>query len=155
MSTKPIIVAHENPSVDFIGDYKWIARKRGQTLVFLDESKPSGRPTCVRTWTPRGQTPVMQYSFSWKQLSAIVMATCWQFYFRLLPGSITGPQIVEFLAALTRQIHAPRTSSRMFYKRIKAKSYASILSVTMRTSNWCSCGPTYLNSPRRKISGII
>ncbi|HQU16566.1 MAG TPA: transposase [Gammaproteobacteria bacterium] len=31
----------------------------------------------------------------------------WQFYFRLYPGTIKGPQIVEFLKALTRQIPGP------------------------------------------------
>ena len=67
----------------------------------------SERPTRVRTWAPRGQTPVLQYSFSWHQLSAIAGVTFWQFYFRLFPGSIKGPQIVEFLAALHRQIPGP------------------------------------------------
>ena len=83
------------------------AKKRGQTIVFVDESGLSERPTRVRTWAPRGQTPVLQYSFSWKQLSAIAGVTFWQFYFRLFPGSIKGPQIVEFLAALNRQIRGP------------------------------------------------
>lgn len=83
------------------------AIKRGQTIVFVDESGLSERPTRVRTWAPRGQTPVLQYSFSWHQLSAIAGVTFWQFYFRLFPGSIKGPQIVEFLAALTRQIPGP------------------------------------------------
>ncbi len=83
------------------------AEKRGQTIVFVDESGLSERPTRVRTWAPRGQTPVLQYSFSWHQLSAIAGVTFWQFYFRLFPGSIKGPQIVEFLKALNRQIPGP------------------------------------------------
>lgn len=64
----------------------------------------SERPTRVRTWSPRGQTPVLQYSFNWKQLSAIAGISAWQFYFRLFPGTIRGPQLVEFLKALRRQI---------------------------------------------------
>ena len=83
------------------------AEKRGQTIVFIDESGLSERPTRVRTWAPRGETPVLQYSFSWHQLSAIAGVTFWQFYFRLFPGSIKGPQIVEFLKALNRQIPGP------------------------------------------------
>jgi transposase len=83
------------------------AIKRGQTIIFVDESGLSERPTRVRTWAPRGQTPVLQYSFSWHQLSVIAGVTFWQFYFRLFPGSIKGPQIVEFLGALTRQIPGP------------------------------------------------
>jgi hypothetical protein len=47
---------------------------------------------------------VLQYSFNWKQLSAMAGVTWWQFYFRLFPGSIGGPQVVEFLKALRRHI---------------------------------------------------
>lgn len=83
------------------------AERRGQTIVFVDESGLSERPTRARTWAPRGQTPVLQYSFSWHQLSVIAGVTFWQFYFRLFPGSIKGPQIVEFLKALNRQIPGP------------------------------------------------
>lgn len=80
------------------------AARQGRTIVFVDESGLSERPTRVRTWAPRGHTPVLQYSFSWHQLSAIAGVTFWQFYFRLFPGAIKGPQLVEFLRALRRQI---------------------------------------------------
>jgi len=83
------------------------AEKQGQTIIFIDESGLSERPTRVRTWAPRGQTPVLQYSFSWHQLSAIAGVSFWQFYFRLFPGSIKAPQLVEFLRALRRQIEGP------------------------------------------------
>jgi hypothetical protein len=33
----------------------------------------------VRTWAPRGQTPVLQYHFNWKVLSAIAGITWWNF----------------------------------------------------------------------------
>lgn len=36
------------------------ARKEGRTIVFIDESGLSTRPTRVRTWAPRGKTPVIQ-----------------------------------------------------------------------------------------------
>ncbi|MCZ2115243.1 MAG: IS630 family transposase [Anaerolineae bacterium] len=80
------------------------AQREGRTIVFIDESGLSERPTRVRTWAPKGQTPVLQYSFTWKQLSAIAGVTFWNFYFRLFPGSIKSPQLVEFLMALARQI---------------------------------------------------
>ena len=41
-------------------------------IVFIDESGLSERPCRARTWAPKGETPVLQYSFSWKQLSVIV-----------------------------------------------------------------------------------
>lgn len=58
----------------------------------------------MRTWSPKAQTPVLQYSFNWKQLSVIAGISYWQFYFRLFAGSIKGAQIIEFLKALKAQI---------------------------------------------------
>lgn len=47
---------------------------------------------------------MLQYSFSWKQLSVIAGVTFYRFYFRLYDGTIKSPQIVEFLKALHQQI---------------------------------------------------
>jgi len=47
---------------------------------------------------------VLQYHFSWKQLSVIAGISAWRFYFRLFNGSIKSPQIVEFLKALQAAI---------------------------------------------------
>jgi transposase len=58
----------------------------------------------VRTWAPRGQTPVLQHHFNWNQLSAIAGITLWTFYFRLYPGTIRTPQVIDFLLHLRRQI---------------------------------------------------
>ena len=58
----------------------------------------------MRTWSPRGQTPVLQYHFHWKTLSAIAGVTWWNFYFRLFAGAIRGPQLVEFLTHLLRHL---------------------------------------------------
>lgn len=72
-------------------------------IVFVDESGLSERPQRVRTWAPRGETPVLQYSFNWKLLSAIAGLSFWNFYFRLYPGTIRSAQIVDFLGRLRRQ----------------------------------------------------
>jgi transposase len=48
---------------------------------------------------------VLQYSFNWKTLSAMAGVTWWKFYFRLYPGSVRSPQVVEFLSHLIRHIH--------------------------------------------------
>ena len=79
---------------------KKIAARQGRIIVFIDESGLSERPCRARTWAPRGETPVLQYSFSWKQLSVIAGVTYWRFYFRLHPGTIRTPQVIEFLKAL-------------------------------------------------------
>lgn len=61
----------------------------------------------ARTWSLRGHTPKLQHSFTWKQLSAIAGLSFSQFYFRFFPGAIRSEQIIEFLAALKRQIRRP------------------------------------------------
>jgi transposase len=58
----------------------------------------------VRTWAPRGQTPVLQYHFNWKVLSATAGITWWNFYFRLYPTTIRAPQVVDFLGHLLRHL---------------------------------------------------
>jgi transposase len=80
------------------------AAAEGRLIMFIDESGLSERPQRVRTWAPRGQTPVLQYSFNWKLLSVIAGISYWQFYFRLYPGTICSAQIVEFLGHLRRQV---------------------------------------------------
>lgn len=80
------------------------AARQGRIIVFVDESGLSERPSRVRTWAPKGHTPVLQYHFNWHQLSVIAGVTVYRFYFRLFPGTIKGPQVVTFLKALRRQI---------------------------------------------------
>jgi DDE superfamily endonuclease len=58
----------------------------------------------VRTWAPRGQTPVLQYHFNWKVLSAAAGITWWNFYFRLYRETTRAPQVVDFLAHLLRHL---------------------------------------------------
>jgi transposase len=50
---------------------------------------------------------VLQYHFNWKTLSAMAGVTWWNFYFRLFPGTIRSPQVVEFLTHLLRHIPGP------------------------------------------------
>lgn len=83
------------------------AVKQGRTIVFVDESGLSERPTRTRTWAPRGETPVLQYHFNWHQLSVMAGITWWRFYFRLFPGPVRAPQVVEFLKALRAQLRRP------------------------------------------------
>jgi transposase len=87
-----------------VASHKKKARQQGRTIVFVDESGLSERPHRVRTWAPRGQTPVLQYTFNWKCLSAIAGITIWNFYFQLFPGSIKAPQLIIFLRHLRRHI---------------------------------------------------
>jgi transposase len=47
---------------------------------------------------------VLQYHFRWKTLSMMAGITWWNFYFKLFPGSIKAPQIIEFLQHLQRHL---------------------------------------------------
>jgi transposase len=80
------------------------AAAQGRTIVFVDESGLSERPHRCRTWAPRGQTPILQYHFRWNQLSAIAGVTWLSFYFRLYPGTIRTPQLIDFLLHLMRHV---------------------------------------------------
>jgi transposase len=73
-------------------------------IVFIDECGLSQRPTRVRTWAPKGCTPVVQFHFNWKHVSAIAGLTRTNFLFRLCDGAVKSAQIVEFLKALRSQL---------------------------------------------------
>jgi transposase len=73
-------------------------------IVFVDESGLSERPHKVRTWSPRGQTPILQYHFTWKTISVVAGLSLCNFYFRIFNGSIKSPQIIEFLTHLIRHL---------------------------------------------------
>jgi transposase len=83
------------------------AARKGQTIVFIDESGLSERPHRYRTWAPRGETPVLQYHFRWKTLSLAAGITWWNFYFKIYPMAIKAPQIIDFLTHLLRHLRRP------------------------------------------------
>lgn len=58
----------------------------------------------MRTWSPRGQTPVLQYNFNWDTISAMAGITFDHFYFRLYKGSVKSEQVIGFLKALLRHL---------------------------------------------------
>jgi transposase len=61
----------------------------------------------VRTWSPRGQTPILQHQFNWDNLSIAAGITIWQFYFRLYEGSMAKEEILDFVQHLHKQIRKP------------------------------------------------
>ena len=56
---------------------------------------------------PRGQTPVLHFHLNWKTLSVMAGIRWWNFYFKLFPGAIKAPQIIEFPQHLMRHLHRP------------------------------------------------
>ena len=87
-----------------MADAKKNAVRQGRTIVFIDESGLSEKCPVTRTWGLRGHTPIIQQSFTWKQMSAIAGLSWWRFYFRFVDGAVKSDQIIEFLRALKGQI---------------------------------------------------
>jgi len=83
------------------------AQREGRLIVFIDESGISERPTRVRTWAPKGQTPVIQFHFNWNHVSVIAGLTRTNCLFRLHEGSIKKEEIVAFLKALKAHLRQP------------------------------------------------
>ena len=83
------------------------ARREGRLIVFVDESGVSERPTRVRTWAVKGETPVVQFHFNWHQLSLIAGMHFNGVCFRLHDGTIAKEQVVEFLKALLAHWRRP------------------------------------------------
>ena len=47
---------------------------------------------------------MLQYSFTWKQLSAVAGISFWNIYFKLVQGAVRAPEVVVFLRALRRHL---------------------------------------------------
>ena len=83
------------------------AKREGRLIVFIDESGLSERPTRVRTWAPKGQTPIIQFHFNWTHISVIAGLSRTNCLFRLHEGSIKKEQHVDFLKALRAHLKQP------------------------------------------------
>ena len=47
---------------------------------------------------------MLQYSFTWNQLSAVAGISFWNIYFKLVQGAVRAPEVVAFLKALRRHL---------------------------------------------------
>lgn len=82
-------------------------------MIFIDETGFSQRPNVRRTWAPQGQGAVAEEHFNWQRLSALG-AVAWRpgqaetrLFLSPRPGSITTPEVVEFLHNLRRHVAGP------------------------------------------------
>jgi transposase len=89
------------------------ALKRGAWLLHLDESGFSQRPSIVRTWAPKGCTPILRMAYNWKRLSvtgALAVApdlSRVRTFLSPKPGSVDGPTVIAFLRSVRRLLRAP------------------------------------------------
>lgn len=67
----------------------------------MDESGFRPLPSVVRTWAPRGQTPLLREWLTWDHLSAISAITpTGALHLELQDHAFTGPDVVRFLQHL-------------------------------------------------------
>ena len=64
-------------------------------VVFIDEWGLSEQPTRVRTWAPKGCTPIVHFHSNLKLVSAVAGLTRSNFLFQLYDGAVRSAQIVE------------------------------------------------------------
>ncbi len=84
------------------------AQSERRTLVWVDESAFYPLPGVVRTYAPRGQTPILDTLLTRDHLSAISGLTMdGQLFLQVRERAFRGPAVVEFLRHLLRQIPGP------------------------------------------------
>ena len=82
----------------------------GAYLVFLDESGFMLMGTVVRTWGPRGQTPVIRYRYRHDKASVISGVSvsprrhCVGLYYQVHAKNIQHAEVCEFLRQLLRHL---------------------------------------------------
>ena len=76
-----------------------------RTLVFVDESAFYLLPATVRTYAPKGETPILQAPCSYDHLSVISAITpAGKLLMQVRERSIRGEQVVDFLTHVLRHI---------------------------------------------------
>lgn len=71
----------------------------------MDESGFRPLPSVVRTWAPRGHTPILREWLTWDHLSAISAITpAGELYLSIQEHAFTGEDVVRFLQQLLDQI---------------------------------------------------
>lgn len=106
----------------------------------MDESGYSERPSVRRTWSPRGQTPILVAPFNWRRLSAIAgLITTPQarrvgLCLRLQPGTVKQPQVLAYLRALKRHVRGRKVI--LLWDRLPAHRGAHVQRWITRQAHW-------------------
>jgi transposase len=81
------------------------AQEEGRTIVFVDEAGFYLLPMCVRTYAPRGQTPILRVPLTRDHLSAIGGITPdGRIFMQTQTGSYDSAHVIPFLQMLLRKI---------------------------------------------------
>jgi transposase len=81
------------------------AQAQGQSIFFIDESGFYPLPSVVRTYAPRGHTPVLQEWWTREHLSAIsALSPEGKLYFLSQDHALNSEDVVAFLEHLLREV---------------------------------------------------
>lgn len=80
------------------------AEQENRTMVFVDECGFSQKSTAKNTWSPEGQTPILEMNFNWEKLSVIGGISLKSLYFQVHEESIKSAQVIGFLEHLQRHV---------------------------------------------------
>jgi transposase len=89
------------------------AKRLGAYIVFCDESGFLLIPNVVRTWAPRGETPIVRHRYRRDKVSVISGISVSPrrqrlgLYFRLFPCNIGHAEVCQFLRDLLRHLRGP------------------------------------------------
>ena len=84
------------------------AQSERRTVVWIDEAAFYPLPGAVRTYAPRGKTPILHALLTHDHLSAISALTLdGRLLLQIRERAFRGPEIVAFLRHLLRQIPGP------------------------------------------------
>jgi len=83
------------------------AETENRTVMFVDEAGFYQLPAAVRTWAPRGETPVLRAPLDCDYLSAISGITpTGKLYTRVFEDSIGGTKSSGFFATFSERLRA-------------------------------------------------
>src|SRR5437763_9229549 len=91
-----------------LADHQKKAEQDKATIVWVDEAGFYLLPLAVRTWAPRGQTPILRVKLTYDHLSAISGITPdGHLFMQVRPASFDTVAVVGFLRVLLRKISGP------------------------------------------------
>jgi len=91
-----------------LASHKKKAEQDKATIVWVDEAGFYLLPMAVRTWAPRGQTPILRVKLTYDHLSAISGITPdGHLFMQVRPASFDTAAVVGFLRVLMRKIAGP------------------------------------------------
>jgi len=105
--------SHRTLEESRVAQNKKNAVRLGAHIVFCDESGFLLIPNVVRTWAPRGKTPIVRHRYRRDKVSVISGISVSPrlqrlgLYFRLFPCNIGHAKVCRFLRDLLRQLRGP------------------------------------------------